>query len=301
MNPVDPVLLARAHNRLERYAQTTTRDPEVLRRVHLLLDCDAKRPKGIAATDQEVLAAVTRSNEVVGFLRELGWPELVRALSGNGAHALVPINLANTSESEALVKQVLAALAERFSDDVVELDSSVYNASRITKLYGTVAVKGDVMPDRPHRRTMLEFTPAESLAVTPEQLREVAALAPGRRTIPRRRRPTGTARSRRGRPWPISRLPACTSRPSAAASMRCGASGLMGIRSPPGSRKRSCSSHGTRASRGATSACIPIAWIGRSRTFMSSSAHRGGASWILRPPQDRPPGRHRRRRMPRWP
>ncbi len=80
LNPVDSVLLARANNRLVRYAKTTTGDPEVLRRQRMLFDFDTKRPKGIAATDQEVLAAVTRRNEAVGFLRECGWPDLWLAL-----------------------------------------------------------------------------------------------------------------------------------------------------------------------------------------------------------------------------
>jgi hypothetical protein len=175
------VLLARACNRLIRYAETTTEDPDVLRRRRLLLDFDAKRPKGIAATDQEVLASVTRRNEGIAFLRELGWPALMLALSGNGAHALPAIDLANTPESEALVKQVLAALADRFSDNVVEFDTTVSNASRLTKLYGTVNVKGDATPDRPHRRTVLESIPDEDIEVTDAQLREVAALAPSPR------------------------------------------------------------------------------------------------------------------------
>ena len=69
-----------ANNRLVRYAKTTTGDPEVLRRQRMLFDFDTKHPKGIAATDQEVLAAVTRRNEAVGFLRECGWPDLWLAL-----------------------------------------------------------------------------------------------------------------------------------------------------------------------------------------------------------------------------
>jgi hypothetical protein len=37
------------------------------------------------------------------------------------------------------------------SDDQVSVDTGVYNAARIWKLYGTIACKGDNTPERPHR------------------------------------------------------------------------------------------------------------------------------------------------------
>jgi hypothetical protein len=46
---------------------------------------------------------------------------------------------------------LLHRLADRFDNDVVKIDTSVYNASRITKVVGTVARKGAEGPARPYR------------------------------------------------------------------------------------------------------------------------------------------------------
>jgi hypothetical protein len=54
-----------------------------------------------------------------------------------------------------LVRRVLLALAERFNSAQVKIDASVFNPSRICKLYGTLACKGDSTADRPHRWSRL--------------------------------------------------------------------------------------------------------------------------------------------------
>ena len=50
-NPVDPDLLARANNRLQRKAKQTTTDADIIRLAHLTLDFDPVRKSGISATD----------------------------------------------------------------------------------------------------------------------------------------------------------------------------------------------------------------------------------------------------------
>ena len=159
-NPVDPALLARAANRLWK-AKTATSDAEILRRRWLLVDVDPVRPTGISATDAEVRAAIECRDDVVKFLTELWFPQPVCALSGNGAHAMVPMDEPNDADTTALVQRALQALAERFSSPVVKVDSSVFNAARIWKLPGTLAAKGDALPDRPHRRAAIESAPSE--------------------------------------------------------------------------------------------------------------------------------------------
>lgn len=72
-----------------------------------------------------------------------GWPRPVTCDSGNGYHALFRIDLPNDDESKLLVQRVLQALDFRFSTATVKIDVSVYNPSRITKLYGTTACKGN--------------------------------------------------------------------------------------------------------------------------------------------------------------
>jgi hypothetical protein len=38
-----------------------------------------------------------------------------------------------------------------FSDQRLKIDTGVFNAARIWKLYGTMACKGDNIPERAHR------------------------------------------------------------------------------------------------------------------------------------------------------
>lgn len=151
LNPVDPTISARALNRARRFADTTTKDHEILRRRWLPIDFDPKRPAGISSTDAEHQMAIARAMRCRDFLIAEGWPRPILADSGNGAHLLCRIDLPNDQESTNLVKRILELLASRFSDSAVEVDRSVYNAARIWKLYGTLAAKGDHTEERPHR------------------------------------------------------------------------------------------------------------------------------------------------------
>jgi hypothetical protein len=75
--------------------------------------------------------------------------------SGNGAHLLYRADLPNDSRATNLVKGILAGVAARCATDDIAVDQTVFNAARITKLYGTLVCKGDNLPDRPHRRSRL--------------------------------------------------------------------------------------------------------------------------------------------------
>ncbi len=92
-------------------------------------------------------------------MRSRGWPDPVAGDSGNGCHLLYRVDLPNDRESADLVQNVLKTLAFLFDDEIVKLDTGVYNAARIWKLYGTVARKGDPIPDRPHRRSEILYVP----------------------------------------------------------------------------------------------------------------------------------------------
>src|SRR5690606_17115462 len=105
------------------------------------------------------------------ILKAEGWPEPLAGESGNGWHLLYPLDLPNDADSAALVKGALAGLAARLDDAAVKVDQSVFNAARITKLYGTVATKGDHTPGAPWRLSALVSTPARGEPVTVGQLR----------------------------------------------------------------------------------------------------------------------------------
>ncbi len=123
------------------------------------VDLDPVRLAGISSTDEEKKVALYRAREVKDHLRKQGWSEPIVGDSGNGAHLLYRVDVPNDQESSELVKGVLETLAFKFDDKAVKLDTSVHNAARIWKLYGTTARKGDNVPQRPHRTSRLLKVP----------------------------------------------------------------------------------------------------------------------------------------------
>lgn len=150
LNRIDPALLGRAHNRLKERVEYTTSDGNILRRRWLPVDLDPVRPSGISASEEEHAAAIERARIIADDMaKEWDWPMI--GDSGNGAHLLYEIDLANDQESLKFITGALAELNRRYSDDVVKVDLTSANAARVWKAYGTVARKGDSIPGRPHR------------------------------------------------------------------------------------------------------------------------------------------------------
>ena len=178
LNPVNPALLARASNRLETYAESTTSDVDIESRRWLLVDCDPKRPGGISSSNPEHAAALAKTHEIATWLHEQGWPEPIVADSGNGGHLLYRIALSNDLENTQVVQRCLQALAALFDSAAVGVDAGVFNASRISKLYGTYACKGDNTPDRPHRLSRILSAPTTLDFVGLDLLEELAGLVP---------------------------------------------------------------------------------------------------------------------------
>jgi Protein of unknown function (DUF3631) len=177
LNPCKPELLARRYNRIEPYADPTTSDPDALRRVRILIDFDPRRPSGISSSDAEHSRAIAVAYSVRDALRAEGWPDPIVADSGNGCHLIYTINLENTAEAAQLIQRVLKGIAERYATADVDVDLTVYNAARITKVYGTTTRKGDNTPERPHRRSRLLEIPPTPEEVTVEMMERVAVNA----------------------------------------------------------------------------------------------------------------------------
>jgi hypothetical protein len=178
LNRINPGLLARVCNRVEEYAKQTTGDNDVLRRAWLPLDFDPARPAGIPSTDAEHEAALSRAAECRGWLSSMGWPLPVEADSGNGAHLLYRIDLANNEGAKDLVERCLQAVAWRWSDRLVDVDLKVFNAARVWKLYGTKSAKGDGTDDRPHRPSRILRTSDLVVPVPVDLLEALAELGP---------------------------------------------------------------------------------------------------------------------------
>ncbi|WP_321833158.1 hypothetical protein [Clostridium butyricum] len=141
LNVFSEELMARAKNRLANYAQHTTSASEIIRRVLLLIDIDPKRPAGVSSTDEELESANVVAKSVIEYLISEGFPQPIVACSGNGYHVLYKLDLPNTKEVTQMIKDFLIVLDKKFSTDEAQIDKTTYNPARITKLYGTIAVK----------------------------------------------------------------------------------------------------------------------------------------------------------------
>ena len=157
LNQINPALYARKAETISspREPIETTKDEDILRRHWLPIDFDPIKPSGISSSDEEHEAALTNAKKCRDWLRERKWPDPIYADSGNGAHLNYPIDLPNDPKAMETVTLVLNALAEQFSDDKVTVDKKNFNASRIWKAYGTMARKGENLPERPWRRSAI--------------------------------------------------------------------------------------------------------------------------------------------------
>lgn len=163
LNPVHNDLRARRFNRTEDWVKDAAKDEHVPCRRFTVIDCDPKRLTGVSATDAEHEAALALARQVREYLMgEMGFGDMFVADSGNGAHLVIPVDLPNDVATKNTLKDFLAALGERFDNDVVTLDRGVFNAAQPLKLWGTKAVKGENTPDRPHRASRLLHAPEKA-------------------------------------------------------------------------------------------------------------------------------------------
>jgi hypothetical protein len=181
LNEVNPALFSRRANRIKMRLgkkDSSTSDADILHRRWLPIDIDPLRPSGVSSTEEEHGLALAKAEEVARWIAGLGFPEPIRADSGNGAHLLYRIDLPNDDAATALVKACLTTLDTLFSDERVSVDTANFNAARIWKFYGTVSRKGDSTPERPHRRSRIISAPDVPGVVTREQLATIVARLP---------------------------------------------------------------------------------------------------------------------------
>lgn len=173
VNPVRPELLARMENKLA-ISQVTTTDAEISRRRWFLLDFDPVRPPGISSTAAELADSKERAEQVEEWLTSIGWPAPVHASSGNGWHLMYRVDLPNDDPTRINFEFATKMLSSIFTDQKVSVDVSVFNASRVWKIYGTLSMKGSSTEERPHRVARLEKIPAQLELVTGDQIDNVA-------------------------------------------------------------------------------------------------------------------------------
>lgn len=173
------------------FGKTTTTDGDISGYRTMLIDLDPVRPAGIGSTSEQLSAAHDKAALIYKYLRSEGFPEPVIAMSGNGWHLLYRVVLDNTDENAQLIRGCLQALDMMFSNAVVKVDTTVFNPSRVCKLYGTYACKGADTAETPYRLSEIRAAPDDPKPVPKEQLQKLAANAPVKSPPPKGQR-TGT-------------------------------------------------------------------------------------------------------------
>jgi hypothetical protein len=156
----------------------STGDNQIVSRQWLLVYCDPVRvdstgtplkDQKVSSTDEEKAQSLGVIGEIYKYLKARGWAIPTSADSGNGYHLLYNLgDMPSTPELTATIKNVLQHLAAKFNTAFVNVDTTVYNPSRITKAYGSMACKGPDTDDRPHRESCIRKVGSGS--VTLEQL-----------------------------------------------------------------------------------------------------------------------------------
>jgi hypothetical protein len=150
INPVSTALLARADNRLAK-AKHTTNDSDVVALRWLYIDIDPIRPADISSTDNEMTQALQRRDAILADNPRLAISSLW-GCSGNGAWILTRLpDYPNDTTHREMIAQTLKILAERHTDNVIRVDASTKNPSRVACLPGTIKCKGSFREDRPWR------------------------------------------------------------------------------------------------------------------------------------------------------
>lgn len=131
------------------------KDVDIRFRDLLLIDIDRVGDTSVPANQAELHAAKALARKVRDEMAERGWIEPVVVMSGNGYHLYYVLDLPNDDAATALVTQTLKQLAAKFDNAIVGIDTTVYNASRITKVPGTIMRKGIATEDRPYRMAVV--------------------------------------------------------------------------------------------------------------------------------------------------
>lgn len=136
----------------EDFKEGAVRDADIAFRDLLLIDIDRAGATDCPASDDEINAASALADQVSEDPALEGLELRARVMSGNGVHLYYALpQMPNEEVSKLNVQETLQLLAWKFDNDAVKIDQSVFNASRITKVPGTVARKGEVSGGRPYR------------------------------------------------------------------------------------------------------------------------------------------------------
>ena len=160
LNAINPDCYGRQQcEKIVKSPKMTTTDGDIIRRNFVLLDFDPIRATGVNSSDEELGYAQAKARAVMRYLRNEGFKDPIVCKSGNGFHLILRVLLPNDDATTDILKRFLQSMGKMFSDDHVEVDEKVFNAGRISKLYGTIAKKGANIPERPWRMSEIIYVP----------------------------------------------------------------------------------------------------------------------------------------------
>lgn len=178
LNQIDEDCYSREQYRqIHTNCKITTNDNDIVRRKWVLIDFDPVRRTGVSSTDEQLELAYKKATEVYNWLTMQGFMRMVVAMSGNGYHILIPIDIANNRETAKAVEYFLKSMSMFFSDESIDIDKKVFNASRICKLYGTLASKGQSTERNPHRMSRLIQVPSPIVPNDFSLIEKIASVA----------------------------------------------------------------------------------------------------------------------------
>ncbi len=141
INRIDPSFAGDEHNGL------AVKDEHIVQRRYLLIDIDRDETYQ-PATDDEIDHVWKAAGPIEHDLFFSKGTEPISVCSGNGAHIYLPLaDLPNDAPTKEMCRRMLLALAGKYNTRTAKVDTSVFTASRITKVPGTVARKGIEVPD----------------------------------------------------------------------------------------------------------------------------------------------------------
>lgn len=179
MNKIYPDCYARTQcEKFVKSPKSTTKDDEVFKRQFLLCDFDPVRRPNTSSSQEQFEMAHKKAQSVYRFLQSRGFSDMVVAISGSGWHLLIPVDIECSDESDEIIKGFYKYMGSAFSDDKIEFDEKVFNRSRITKLYSTIAKKGANIPSNPWRQSKIVYIPSELVPTPIEKIKELADMLP---------------------------------------------------------------------------------------------------------------------------
>ena len=134
---------------------TAAKDSDIAKVDYVLIDIDRTSDTKRPATSEEVANAAALAKDIRAFLGDNGFPNPIEMMSGNGTHMLYPLDTEDVDLAKSVIKEFLYFIAGNFDNDRVCVDKGVHNPSRIWKLPGSYARKGEQTPDRPYRKATI--------------------------------------------------------------------------------------------------------------------------------------------------